>query len=652
MSGIELLGWAWPEIGAAFALAAGAIVALHLVRLRRRVVIVPWVALFREALPEQRTTRLFRRLSNLLSLLLALLVAALVALALGLPRLAEDRTEQRTLILVIDTSASMQARLDARDPASTERRFDRAKTAALARLAALSPNERVLVLAASAHAAVVHPMTDEPALAAGALRALEPTDAPGDATEAMRWANRLCAREACTIEVFTDGGLAGLAEARVEAERAGLAVAVRLVADQGVDNVAITALSARRFPADPSRAELLIEIASFSGRSEELVLSILVDDALSHREALTLAPGATVTRTLDELTGADALFEARLSREDGAPLDALAVDDVAWARLAPRRRRRAALVAPPDAPNVYLEAALLLDPYLDVVTLTPEAYETGRLPRDRELAIFDRYTPESAPTLPSILLAPGAPARAWLPVGEPIERPRFDAQERGHPLLAFVALRDVNAARATPLVLLPGDESIAGEVRGALLSTGAREGVRFVALGLDVRESDLPLRIAWPILLLDAVAFLLPDDLALAPAAQTGRAFRLAASRRARLWPRGDEDAAPIELAPRDGAIEVALDRAGVYVLREEDESGRGEAPRLVVANLFARDESRLAAVSFDGATQVEPSADRSALEAREERGHARWPLHALLVLGALGLLALEWLTFHRRWTT
>ncbi|MBN8616978.1 MAG: BatA domain-containing protein, partial [Deltaproteobacteria bacterium] len=155
MSGLELLGWAWPEIGAAFALTAAALVVLYLVRLRRRVVTVPWIALFRDALPDQRTTSFFTRLKNLLSLLLVLIVAALIALALGQPRLAEEEDDARTLVIVIDASASMQARLAIDAPTT---RFDRARDAALARLATLGPEDRAIVLAAGAHARVVHPM--------------------------------------------------------------------------------------------------------------------------------------------------------------------------------------------------------------------------------------------------------------------------------------------------------------------------------------------------------------------------------------------------------------------------------------------------------------------------------------------------------------
>jgi hypothetical protein len=50
----------------------------------------------------------------------------------------------------------------------------------------------------------------------------------------------------------------------------------------------------------------------------------------------------------------------------------------------------------------------------------------------------------------------------------------------------------------------------------------------------------------------------------------------------------------------------------------------------------------------------VDPGADVTTIAAREReaREAPRWPLHVLLVMGALILLAIEWLTFHRRWTT
>ena len=42
---------------------------------------------------------------------------------------------------------------------------------------------------------------------------------------------------------------------------------------------------------------------------------------------------------------------------------------------------------------------------------------------------------------------------------------------------------------------------------GPILVTGTRGGYKFVAIGFDPRDSDLPLRIAWPLLLLNSINF-------------------------------------------------------------------------------------------------------------------------------------------------
>jgi hypothetical protein len=710
VSGLELTALGWAEIGAGFALTAAAIVVLYLVRLLRRMVEVPFVALFREALPDERTTRLFTRLKNVLSLLLVLAIAALVALAAGLPRWARGDRAPRTVVLVLDATASMQAAgpgwLDAtaREPvASSEPRFERARRAALARVDALGEGDRALVLLAGPVARVLHPLDDDRGLLASALRTATPTDAPGDAQEALAWAGELCTREgatpgatgsgsaaACAIEVFTDGGLEGLGAAVGALRARGAEVVVHVTTDaEGAEgasasNLAITALSARRFPADPTRAEVIVEVASFAPRPARVEVRISADGALAHREVLELPAGASVQRTLDDLGGADALFEARLAPPagldaagldaagldatgpdatgpDAARLDALAIDDVAYASLAPRRRRRVLVVSPPGG-NAYLDAALLLDPYLDVSTTTPERYEAGGAPPDRQVLVFDGYTPAAPPRLPSLLLGPGSTTREWLTVAAPIERPRFEQQARDHALLAFLALRDVNVASARPLVPAPGDEVIASDPRGALLTTGARlapgaeDAARFVALGFDVRESDLPLRIAWPILVLNALSYLVPDDLAVLEGARTGRPFRLRAAEGAALSLRlrgpgrdGAGHAGELGGAVRDGAVTFELDRAGVYDAVGDETSD--DEPRVIVANLFDRAESSLERETLEDARPIDDGAIDAAGSTRPREDEGAWPLHVMLVSAALALLVLEWLTFHRRWT-
>ena len=93
-------------VGAAL---AGAVTLLYLVRVRRRRVQVPFSPLWRKVLQQRSAASLWDRLKRLLSWLLQLLLLALLLLALGNPRREGDVDESRAVVVLVDTSASMQA---------------------------------------------------------------------------------------------------------------------------------------------------------------------------------------------------------------------------------------------------------------------------------------------------------------------------------------------------------------------------------------------------------------------------------------------------------------------------------------------------------------------------------------------------------------
>ena len=77
-------------------------------------------------------------------------------------------------------------------------------------------------------------------------------------------------------------------------------------------------------------------------------------------------------------------------------MDSLPADNHAYALL-PERRRAKVLVVTEG--NTYLEAALLLDEYLEVTDATPKTYPLKRNAAKYDVIIFDRVTPtDPAPT--------------------------------------------------------------------------------------------------------------------------------------------------------------------------------------------------------------------------------------------------------------
>ncbi len=174
------------------------------------------------------------------------------------------------------------------------------------------------------------------------------------------------------------------------------------------------------------------------------------------------------------------------------------------------------------AGNRYLEAALLLDETLDVDRVTPSAFRSAD---GYDVAIFDSFVPAEPPHTASFFLA-SHPAHGDFPfaVRGRVERPYFDTLARDDQLLRFTSLRDVNVARALLLQAHVDDQVVASFGKTPLIVRGKRDGVPLLALAFDVRESDLPLRVAWPLLLLQGIEQLAaaPGSSAAAPFAHVG----------------------------------------------------------------------------------------------------------------------------------
>src|SRR5205823_2891633 len=110
-----------------------------------------------------------------------------------------------------------------------------------------------------------------------------------------------------------------------------------------------------------------------------------------------------------------------------------------------------------------------------------------------------------------------------------VKRPLLTELQEGHPLLRWITLTDVNIAESEVFGLERGDFALASSVHQPLIVAGARGGQKMMAIGFDLRRSDLPMRVAFPVLLHDALDWFAGDDAAqLVGTYQTGRAWRLA----------------------------------------------------------------------------------------------------------------------------
>ena len=650
------------QVAGIFAAAAVFATALYILKLRRRTVPVPFSKLWEKILRDKEATSLFSRLKRLLSLLVQLALLALLAIALGDPRAEALVTRGgKNLVVLVDASASMQAT----DVGTS--RLASAKDEVKKVIRGLGGSDRMLVAQMDAAITPLGPMSGDTSELERALDSIKATDARADFPRALRFAtDSLRGLSNPEIVIVSDGRLG---EAVDSAGKVHIGEDVKLTyVPIGVTarNVGITAFSVRRYPLDKSRYEVMLEVTNTGPEQEEIELSLLGDSTLVDLTKLRLKPGERLPRFYPNLSGASRTLEAKIAPLPGSK-DSLPADDHAYALL-PERRRAKVLVVSPG--NTYLEAALLLDEYLDVQVASPKEYVEKIAPSGakQDVIIFDGATPASPPRANAIYLDPRGPGSP-VKVEAELKQPGFDKIERKHPIVRWTALDDVNVSRGHKLVAEIGDKVVGASDQGPILIAGQRGGFKFVAVGFDTRDSDLPLRVAWPLLLLNSINWFTDEDSQYISSFRTGDVWRvpvISQSGQARLkTPGGGEVFVPVH----EGRAVYLGEKAGFYELRGAEgvdlslagvgaaagtgttgtgTGGAGGPPATTgsfAANLLDAEES-----AIEPAKELVVDGKKAGSLSAFQIG-VRREIWIYLLLAALLLTAIEWITYHRRIT-
>jgi hypothetical protein len=623
------------QLLAVFGAVGFGVLVLYILKLRRRVVAVPFSPLWERILRDKEATSLFSKLKRLLSLLLQLALLALLVLALGDPRAAESLIKGRTVVVLVDASASMQAR----DVSPS--RLGQAKDEVKKVIRGLGAADRMLIAQMDAMVTPLGPMTGDSSALERELDGVHPTDVRADFPRALRFASDvLRGVDKGEIVVVSDGELGEASDASGPVHL-GSAKLSYVKVGTGDRNVGVTQFSVRRYPLDKSRYEVMLELTNTGAAPEDIELQLLGDGALVDLTKLRLQPGERLPRFYPQLSGASRTLEAKIARVDGSH-DDLAADDHAYALL-PERRRAKVLVVSPG--NTYLEAALLLDEYLEVTDVAPAGYPDAAKKGGWDAIVFDGATPPEMPKANALYLDPRSPG-APLKVTDVLKQPGFDKVDRKHPVVRFLALDDVNVALGHKLVPEAGDKVLGASDGGAspLLVAGTRGGYRFVAVGFDVRDSDLPLRTAWPLFIINCINWFTDEDTQYLSSFRTGEVWRIPVA--------GGVTAATVKL-PDGTVLPVPVHEGRAVLLGEQAgfyELTAGEQKTEFAANLLDGAESAIArrdTLSVDGRT----------VEGQAAGGVTSMPMGLppdtwmWLLLAVAALTALEWATYHRRLT-
>lgn len=171
-----------------FSAVGAAVVALYLLKIKRRRQLVPALDFWRELAGQTRVRSLFQQLKRRLSLLLWLIIVTCLVFALGNPVLSFGRIKPRSIAVILDNSASMQT-VEATHDGQT--RLALAIDALHELLAGRPVADEWLLIEAARAPRVLHGWTRDKKAVREAAQALAPRTASADVAATVELARQL-----------------------------------------------------------------------------------------------------------------------------------------------------------------------------------------------------------------------------------------------------------------------------------------------------------------------------------------------------------------------------------------------------------------------------------------------------------------------------
>jgi hypothetical protein len=646
----------------------GLLVVAYILKLRRRRFEVPFSKLWQRVLRDKESSSLWHRLRRLFSLMIQLALLALLVFAATDPRLGQASTSARSVVIIVDASASMKTQDGG---PSAPARIERAKAEARGLLMRMGGADVAMIVRMDGQSTALSRFEADTPRLLKVVDGIAASDTPADLPRALQAAaDALRGRKNPLIVIIGDGAYrdeqrdevveeappeaAGAAGAAPGLDRSllgkvdlsGVEVAF-IPVGEAERNVGIVAFNVRRYFQNKMSYEVLVEIMNFGDEPKTLQFTLASGGNPIDVKEITIGAGERVRKIYPDLGGGDdRQLTATIKPLTGPggqlePADPFPLDDVAYALLPERKKQRVLLVS---EDNLYLEGALLLDPNISVTKIKPAEYPTqlaaGSV-HGFDVVVLDGYTPDKAPPAPASIYFGPRGEHSPVAIRSEIKRPFITDTERDHPVMRWVTLSDVNIDASAIFAPAAGDAVLARSIRDPILVAGKREGKKFVAFGFGLGGTDLMLRVAFPVLIINSMDWFAGDDAELISTFRTGRVWHIPveADEGARmitvLDPRRKEMTAPVV----DGRAELYGQQVGIYKLRAGDEQVQ------VAANLADPSESKIAPIAeltLGGRTLGEPPSFTASIT------RAIW---VWLLLAALAILLVEWLTYNRRIT-
>lgn len=601
--------------GLLFTLFIPGIIILYLLKQQHEDLPISSTYLWEKALEDAQANVPWQRLRK--NILLFLQVAAIFLTSLAISRpffhkagMSED------YIVILDCSASMQAQ-DVKPS-----RFSKAKEEIEKLIDGMLPGQRMTIIEAGQLPSIIVNQTSDKGMLKASLRSSQVSNGTANMEEAISLARALAKEMASgSIYVYTDQYFEN-SNGQISS----------FVYNEGGENRGIANIS---YTIGSDGPVVLSSIVNY-GEDSNLTLECKVDGLTVAVKEVEIKSGDRANIYWNNIPADGKTVEISIVEEDD-----LMIDNRGWLVLETPSSAKVLLVS---RRNTFLEKAIKLrsDVKLDKTT-----FEQAENIDGYQLYIYDGHLPGKLPEDGSVLIFNPKKGEGgkleFLNIGEEFipgnVRIRGDSSYKH--LIEYVHPEQFHIAKAVSLEPASGLQTVLDDGQNPLLLAGELENQRIAVFAFDIHNSDLPLKVDFPILIQNLMEWMLPravdqdlkkfagEELAINPLPHAKEVYVTTPSGR------NIPVAPPFPIIPFDDTEEV-----GVYKLEQILEDGEAVESFFTV-HIPVHKESNLRQSSemldIDG---WEPDQKVAPLGRRE--------IWNILIWAALALILLEWWVYQR----
>jgi Ca-activated chloride channel homolog len=557
-----------------------------------------------------------RKLREPLAFLAQILFLLLLILALANPRWGIT-FEGRSVVIVLDTSIWSQLR-----PAGETPWIDQERAQAQRIVDSLSPDDRVLLIPATADAPPLLPFTTDRAALRRAIALAPFSSSVADVPRALEMAKGALTGSRRALLVYVGPGMLDEQQAQalekfrdtMESADAGQPqFLVRLAGDQiPIENRGIAHLSLRRDAVQPDHWHLFTQLKNYAGAATNVQLKLSINGQSLGERSVPLG-GGQLSNVENEFTWSKGgLLQAEID-----PPDALAADNRAVVNIPTFRIVRVALFTGNTPFATDMLGVLSSNPYLRTEILSP-----GMNPDiSPDVAIYQGTSVPEQSSFNSIWFV-GGPAGAS---SRPLRVTGWNSQ---HPVTRWVRTHDISVRNPAVLTVLPTDSVLAyteGTPPKPLILAREQNGHRLLIIGFNPHDSNFPLESAFPLLMAGGMEWMTDsvdetaNSLSTGELAVPGPATRIVS-------PSGRN----VPFARKGGEVHLLATETGIYrVVGPNGETS-------VAVNTPLLPAQRMTLTSSESAEVY-----------REPSQHAGWDIWRWLVILGIVALWLEWWLYY-----